>query len=154
MHVLTRQVEELTAGAVSERAMELSLSLAVAVGNGLAMFRVLTGIPILYFLVPGYALALLLSFFVPPTFTGIAFDSGGVASGPLTATFMLLFAMGASKALGGNVLTDAFGLVSMVAMMPLITIQGMGTLYVLKSRSQKLPSAAEDNAIIELWEIA
>ena len=154
VHVLTRQVEELTAGAVSERAMELSLSLAVAVGNGLAMFRVLTGIPILYFLVPGYALALLLSFFVPPTFTGIAFDSGGVASGPLTATFMLLFAMGASKALGGNVLTDAFGLVSMVAMMPLITIQGMGTLYVLKSRSQKLPSAAEDNAIIELWEIA
>ena len=154
VHVLTRQVEELTAGAVSERAMELSLSLAVAVGNGLAMFRVLTGIPILYFLVPGYALALLLSFFVPPTFTGIAFDSGGVASGPLTATFMLLFAMGASKALGGNVLTDAFGLVSMVAMMPLITIQGMGALYVLKSRSQKLPSAAEDNAIIELWEIA
>ena len=154
VHVLTRQVEELTAGAVSEKAMELSLSLAVAAGNGLAVFRVLTGVPILYFLVPGYALALLLSFFVPPTFTGIAFDSGGVASGPLTATFMLLFAMGASKALGGNVMADAFGLVSMVAMMPLITVQGMGALYVLKSRSQKASAAAGDNEIIELWEVA
>ena len=154
VHVLTRQVEELTAGAVSEKAMELSLSLAVAAGNGLAVFRVLTGVPILYFLVPGYALALLLSFFVPPTFTGIAFDSGGVASGPLTATFMLLFAMGASKALGGNVMADAFGLVSMVAMMPLITVQGMGALYVLKSRSQKASVAAGDNEIIELWEVA
>ena len=154
VHVLTRQVEELTAGAVSERAMELSLSLAVAAGNGLAMLRVLTGLPILYFLAPGYALALLLSFFVPPTFTGIAFDSGGVASGPLTATFMLLFAMGASKALGGNIMTDAFGLVAMVAMMPLITVQGMGALFVLKSRAQKAPAAAGDNEIIELWEIA
>ena len=154
VHVLTKQVEELTAGAVSERAMELSLSVAVAAGNGLAMLRVLTGVPILYFLAPGYALALLLSFFVPPTFTGIAFDSGGVASGPLTATFMLLFAMGASKALGGNVMTDAFGLVAMVAMMPLITVQGMGALFVLKSRGQKAPAAAADNEIIELWEIA
>ena len=154
VHVLTKQVEELTAGAVSERAMELSLSLAVAAGNGLAMLRVLTGVPILYFLAPGYALALLLSFFVPPTFTGIAFDSGGVASGPLTATFMLLFAMGASKALGGNVMTDAFGLVSMVAMMPLITVQGMGALFVLKSRGQKAPVITGDNEIIELWEIS
>lgn len=154
VHVLTKQVEELTAGAVSEKAMELSLSLAVSAGNALAMLRVLTGIPILYFLVPGYAAALLLSFFVPPTFTGIAFDSGGVASGPLTATFMLLFAMGASRALGGNVLTDAFGLVAMVAMMPLITVQGMGAVYVLRSRGKAPAPFVGGDEIIELWEIS
>ena len=155
VHVLTRQVEELTAGAVSEKAMEISLSLAVAAGNALAAVRVLTGIPILYFLIPGYAVALALSFFVPPTFTGIAFDSGGVASGPLTATFMLLFAMGASRTLGGDVMTDAFGLVSMVAMMPLITVQGMGAVFVLKSRRSAAPAVEARGAeIIELWEIA
>ncbi len=154
VHVLTRQVEELTAGAVSERAMEWSLSLAVAAGNALAMVRVLTGIPILYFLIPGYAAALALSFFVPPTFTGIAFDSGGVASGPLTATFMLLFAMGASRTLGGNVMGDAFGLVCMVAMMPLITVQGMGAVFVIKSR-RKAPVVFDGgDEILELWEIA
>ena len=154
VHVLTRQVEELTAGAVSEKAMEWSLSLAVAAGNALAMVRVLTGIPILYFLIPGYAAALALSFFVPPTFTGIAFDSGGVASGPLTATFMLLFAMGASRTLGGNVMADAFGLVCMVAMMPLITVQGMGAVFVIKSR-RKAPVVFDGgDEILELWEIA
>ena len=154
VHVLTRQVEELTAGAVSERAMEWSLSLAVAAGNALAMVRVLTGIPILYFLIPGYAAALAMSFFVPPTFTGIAFDSGGVASGPLTATFMLLFAMGASRTLGGNVMGDAFGLVCMVAMMPLITVQGMGAVFVIKSR-RKAPVVFDGgDEILELWEIA
>ncbi len=152
--VLTKQVEEITAGAVSERAMEMSLSLAVAAGNALAMLRVLTGIPILYFLIPGYAAALLMSFFVPATFTGIAFDSGGVASGPLTATFMLLFAMGASRALGGNVMRDAFGLVSMVAMMPLITVQGMGLVFVLRSRGRAPEMQAGGDEIIELWEIA
>ena len=154
VHVLTKQVEELTAGAVSEKAMELSLSLAVAMGNALALVRVLTGIPILYYLIPGYAAALALSFFVPPTFTGIAFDSGGVASGPLTATFMLLFAMGASRTLGGNVMADAFGLVSMVAMMPLITVQGMGAVFVIKSRRKAPVVFGGGDEIIELWEIA
>ena len=154
VHVLTKQVEDLTAGAVSEKSMELSLSVAVAAGNALAILRMLTGIPILYFLVPGYAAALALSFLVPPTFTGIAFDSGGVASGPLTATFMLLFAMGASNALGGNVMTDAFGLVAMVAMMPLITVQGMGAVYVLRSRGKSAEPFAGGDEIIELWEIA
>ena len=155
VHILNKQVEELTSGAISARAMGLSLSVAVASANGLAMVRVLTGLPILYFLVPGYAIALGLSFFVPRTFTAIAFDSGGVASGPLTATFMLPLAMGACAALGGNVMTDAFGLVALVAMMPLITVQVMGGIYVLKSRGKAeapaLPDFA-DNEIIELWE--
>ena len=155
VHILNKQVEELTSGAISAKAMGLSLSVAVALANGLAMVRVLTGLPILYFLLPGYAVALGLSFFVPRTFTAIAFDSGGVASDPLTATFMLPLAMGACTALGGNVMTDAFGLVALVAMMPLITVQVMGGIYVLKSRTKTdapvLPSFGE-NEIIELWE--
>ena len=155
VHILNKQVEELTSGAISAKAMGLSLSVAVALANGLAMVRVLTGLPILYFLLPGYAVALGLSFFVPRTFTAIAFDSGGVASGPLTATFMLPLAMGACTALGGNVMTDAFGLVALVAMMPLITVQVMGGIYALKSRTKTdapvLPSFGE-NEIIELWE--
>ena len=155
VHILNKQVEELTSGAISAKAMGLSLSIAVALANGLAMIRVLTGLPILYFLLPGYAVALGLSFFVPRTFTAIAFDSGGVASGPLTATFMLPLAMGACTALGGNVMTDAFGLVALVAMMPLITVQVMGGIYVMKSRRKKPAPALPDfgeNEIIELWE--
>ena len=157
VHVLNKQVEEISAGAVSERAMGLSLSIAIALATGLAMVRVLTGISILWFIVPGYALALGMSFFVPPIFTAIAFDSGGVASGPMTATFMLPFAMGACEAVGGNVLTDAFGLVSLVAMMPLITVQVMGAVYLVRSkRSREAVDVTQlaDNEIIELWEVA
>lgn len=126
VYVLTKQVEEITSGAVSANAMELSLSVGVSVSLGLAMIRVLTGISILWFIIPGYAIALLGSFFVPKIFTAIAFDSGGVASGPMTATFLLPFAMGACVSVGGNIVTDAFGVVAMVAMTPLITIQVLG----------------------------
>ncbi|MCL1829140.1 MAG: DUF1538 domain-containing protein [Oscillospiraceae bacterium] len=129
VHVLNHQVETITNGAVTHKAMNLSLSVGVAASAGLAMTRVLTGIDIFWFLIPGYAIAIILSFFVPRIFTGIAFDSGGVASGPMTATFLLPFAMGACKALGGNILTDAFGVVAMVAMTPLITIQALGMIY-------------------------
>ena len=86
----------------------------------------------MWFLVPGYAIALLLTFFVSKIFTAIAYDSGGVASGPMTATFLLPFAMGACEASGGNIITDAFGIVAMVAMTPLITIQVMGLIYKVK----------------------
>ena len=132
VHVLNKQVEEVTGGAVPQRAMNLSLSIGVAISVGLAITRVLTGISILWFLLPGYALALILSRKVPKIFTAIAFDSGGVASGPMTATFLLSFAMGACDAAGGNVLTDAFGIVAMVAMTPLIIIQLIGLLYRMK----------------------
>ena len=132
--VLTKQVEEMTSGAISAKAMGNSLSIGVAISVGLAMIRVLTGISILYFLVPGYLIALVLTFFVPKIFTAIAFDSGGVASGPMTATFLLPFAMGACEALGGNIITDAFGIVAMVAMTPLITIQIMGLIFRIKER--------------------
>ncbi|MGN0377527.1 MAG: DUF1538 domain-containing protein [Suilimivivens sp.] len=136
--VLTKQVEEITSGAISARAMGASLSVGVAISIGLSMIRVLTGISIMWFLVPGYAIALLLTFFVPKIFTAIAFDSGGVASGPMTAAFLLPFAMGACNAVSGNIITDAFGVVAMVAMTPLITIQVLGVIYRLKEeRLQK-----------------
>lgn len=133
--VLTKQVEEITSGAIPAKAMGTSLSIGVAVSIGLSMIRVLTGISIMWFIVPGYAIALILTFFVPKIFTAIAFDSGGVASGPMTATFLLPFAMGACSAVEGNIITDAFGVVAMVAMTPLITIQILGVIYRLKEES-------------------
>ena len=156
VHVLTKQVEELSSGAISRKAIRLALSVAVAAANGLSMLRVITGMSIMWFLVPGYAIALALSFVVPPTFTAIAFDSGGVASGPLTATFMLPFAMGACAAVGGNIMSDAFGLVALVAMMPLITVQVLGAISAIKSRSAapaESASAYSDFDVIELWEV-
>ena len=137
VYVLTEQVEELTSGAISAKAMGMSLSIGVALSLGLAMVRVLTGISILWFLLPGYAVALGLTFFVPKIFTAIAFDSGGVASGPMTATFLLPFSMGACEALGGNVVIDAFGVVAMVAMTPLITIQILGLIYQIQEQMKE-----------------
>ena len=134
VYVLMKQVEELTDGAVSGTAMKLSLSVGVACSVGLAMTRVLTGISILWFVIPGYALALLLTFASPKIFTAIAFDSGGVASGPMTAAFLLPFAMGACQAAGGSLARDAFGVVAMVAMTPLITIQVLGLIYQMQTR--------------------
>ena len=159
VYVLMRQVEELTDGAIPGSAMKHSLSIGVAVSVGLAMIRVLTGISIFYLLVPGYAVAIVLSFFVPKLFTAIAFDSGGVASGPMATTFLLPFAMGACSAVGGNIVTDAFGVVAMVAMTPLITIQGLGLIYRLRTKHGAVAPAPavsgdafalDDLAIIDL----
>ena len=141
--VLTKQVEEMTSGGISAKAMGNSLSIAVAFSVGLAMIRVLTGISIMWFLIPGYAIALGISFFVPKIYTAIAFDSGGVASGPMTATFLLPFAMGACEALGGNIITDAFGIVAMVAMTPLITIQIMGLISKVKENRRRKDAAEQ-----------
>lgn len=135
VHVLNRQVYEMTAGAIPEKALSLSLSAGVSLSVGLAMLRVLTGLPLMALLVPGYLIALVLMFFTPPVFTAIAFDSGGVASGPMTATFLLPLAMGACEGMGGNVAADAFGVVAMVAMTPLITIQILGLVYRRKQRA-------------------
>lgn len=147
--VLTKQVEEITSGAISAKAMGRSLSIGVSASVGIAMVRVLTGIPIMWILIPGYAIALVLTFFVPKIFTAIAFDSGGVASGPMTATFLLPFAMGACQVLGGNIITDAFGIVAMVAMTPLITIQIMGLIYRIKESSLH-KAALEKKAYVSL----
>lgn len=134
VYVLTEQVEEITSGSISRNAMGLSLSIGVSLSLGLAMVRVLSGISIFWFLVPGYTIAIILSLFAPKIFTAIAFDSGGVASGPMTATFLLPFASGACLVVGGNVVTDAFGLVAMVAMTPLITIQILGVVYKMRAK--------------------
>ena len=153
VYVLNHQVEDITDGAISARAMGVSLSVGVALSVALAMTRVLTGIPILYFLIPGYAIAIGLSFFVPKIFTAIAFDSGGVASGPMTATFLLPLAQGACLAVGGDLVADAFGVVAMVAMTPLITIQIMGMFHQIKHgkrKSQLSQAVLADDAIIEL----
>lgn len=160
VYVLNKQVEEITDGAISARAMGTSLSIGVAISLGIAMVRVLTGISVLWFLIPGYAIALGISFFVPKIYTAIAFDSGGVASGPMTAAFLLPLAQGACMAVGGNIVTDAFGVVSMVAMTPLITIQLLGIVSKLKERRKQTISHVvtsgnafallDEDAIIEL----
>ena len=142
VHVLCAQVETVTSGAVNKQVIGRALSIGMAVSLALAMARILWSIPLYAIIIPGYALAFGLSFVVPPMFTGIAFDSGGVASGPMTATFLLPFAMGACEAIGGNVMLDAFGVVALVAMTPLIIIQLMGLSYQRKLRRRA--QAAEE----------
>ena len=141
VRVLNEQVEEITGGMVSYKMMNASMSLGVACAVALSMTRVLTGISIYWIVIPGYVLALILSRFVPPVFVGIAFDSGGVASGPMTSTFLLPLAMGACTAVGGNVVTDAFGVVALVALAPLIAIQVMGFVYARRTKTVYQPAA-------------
>ncbi|AEF86112.1 membrane protein [Treponema primitia ZAS-2] len=129
VHVLNKQVEEISRGTIPQKAMKRGLSIGMAAALAITMVRILLGIPIMWILIPGYAFALILTFFVPRIFTGIAFDSGGVCSGPMTSTFLLPLAMGVCQGVGGNLMTDAFGIVAMVAMTPLIVIQIMGLLY-------------------------
>ena len=153
VHVLNKQVEDVTDGAFKKREMMIALALGVGLSIGLSMIRVIFGFSLLWYLVPGYIISLGLSFFVPGLYTAIAFDSGGVASGPLTSSFILPMAIGTCSALGGNVLGSAFGVVSMVAMVPLITIQVLGFKAIVSRRMrQKLTErrifAADDEQII------
>lgn len=155
IYVLNKQVEEITDGNISAKTMGFALSIGVAISLGLAMLRVLTGISIMWFLLPGYFIAIIISFFVPKLYTAIAFDSGGVASGPMTATFLLPLAQGVCVAIGGDIIKDAFGVVAMVAMTPLITIQVLGFLSQIRTRSKQteiLPvwEQFDDSTIIEL----
>ena len=158
IQVLNHQVENVTDGAISVRSMNRSMSIGVAVSIGLAMVRVLWNIPLYVIVLPGYALALGLSLFVPKLFVGIAFDSGGVASGPMTSTFLLPLSIGVCEALGGDLMTDAFGVVALVALTPLVAIQVMGVVYRIKTtRLQKraathLRLADDSDHIIDLEE--
>ncbi len=135
--VLTEQVEGVTGGTIKRKVMLVALSAGVAISIGLSMARVLFGFSLWYILVPGYFIALVLTFFCPNLFTGIAFDSGGVASGPMTSTFILSFTLGASAATGGNPAVDAFGVIALVAMTPLIAIQILGIVFKVKSKNAK-----------------
>ena len=156
IQVLNHQVEAVTNGAISVKMMNRCMQIGVAASVGLAMLRVLTGISIQWFVIPGYIIALVLSRMVPDIFVGIAFDSGGVASGPMTSTFLLPLSIGVCEALGGNLMTDAFGVVALVALTPLIAIQLMGLVYKAKTakRTQSVPAAIADDCdmIVDLEE--
>ncbi len=156
VHVLNKQVEEITNGAVSKRSMLIALSIGVGISIGLSIIRIIFGFSLLYYLIPGYLISLGLSFFVPKIYTAIAFDSGGVASGPLTSSFILPFAIGVCSALCGEseVMSLAFGIVAMVAMTPLITIQLLGFRAIASARvKEKIVMRrildADDEQIIE-----
>ncbi|MDL2272001.1 DUF1538 domain-containing protein [Desulfovibrio sp. OttesenSCG-928-I05] len=142
--VLTEQVEEVSGGYIRRPIMLAALSLSVAVAVMLGMIRVVTGLSIWWVIIPGYILALGLTKFCPPLFTAIAFDSGGVASGPMATTFVLSLTLGASHAIGGNPATDAFGMIAMIAMAPLITIQFLGLIFKAKERQQMKLAAAKE----------
>ena len=133
--VLTSQIEDITNGNIKKRIMDVSLAIGVSIATGLSVLRIITGISVWYFLLPGYIIAIVLSFFVPKVFTAIAFDSGGVASGTMTATFLLPFAIGIAEALGKNVLTEAFGLIAIVATIPYITVGIVGLVYKIKIKA-------------------
>lgn len=154
IQVLNHQVENVTGDAISASAMNLCLSIGVSVSVGLAMLRSITGISIYWIIIPGYLIALALTRFVPKIFIGIAFDSGGVASGPMTSTFLLPLSIGVSEALGGNIMADAFGVVALVALTPLIAVQIMGVVYKWKSAksAQQADLAIEELNEIEEWE--
>ena len=147
VHVLTKQVFELTSGAIPKKALRFSLMIGVAASVGLAMLRILLHIPIMYFLIPGYLIAIVLTFFVPDMFTAIAFDSGGVASGAMTASFLMPLALGVCGSVGGNVATEGFGVVAMVAMTPLITIQILGLIF--KIKTNKLKKKEKEITVVE-----
>ena len=132
--VLNDQIEMVSGGRIKRRFMLIAFSMGVAVAVALAMYRVLTGLSIWWFLIPGYTIALVLTLFCPPMFTAIAFDSGGVASGPMSSTFVLAFTLGASASSGGDPMLDGFGVVAMIAMVPLITIQVLGLMFRRKEK--------------------
>ena len=147
VQILQKQVEDVTSGAIPKKALGFALEIGVAISVGIAILRALTGISIMYPIIIGYAIAFILSFFVPEIFTSIAFDSGGVASGPMTACFLLPFAMGICEATGNNIVTDAFGTVAMVAMTPLIAIQILGVVYKIqlkKAETSELPDIIDE----------
>ncbi len=150
VHVLNKQVERMSAGAISSRAMKKGLCIGVSAAIGLAMLRILTGISIMWFLIPGYLAALGLTFFTPPLYTGIAFDSGGVASGAMVSSFVLPMAIGACLALRGAeaIMTQAFGCIAFVALAPLISIQILGIRYKYKTKKIKRTFLKEEDRIL------
>ena len=138
VHVLTKQVEDVTSGYIKRKAILATLSIGIAFAVSMSMMRIMfPDLKLWHFLLPGFAIAALISYFVPPIFVGIAYDSGGVASGPMTATFVLAFAQGAAEAIPtANVMVDGFGVIAMVAMTPLVAIQVLGLLFKIKAKKE------------------
>jgi hypothetical protein len=139
VHVLNKQVEDVSQGAITQKTMGKTLAIGMSLALGIAMVRILFNISILYILVPAYIFAIALAFFVPPIFTGIAFDAGGVCSGPMTSTFLLPFTVGVCATAGH--MEDAFGIVAMVAMTPLVVVQLLGLIYRKKFVAQETAGA-------------
>jgi hypothetical protein len=139
VHVLTHQIEEVTSGYVKRPIVLFTLSIGVGLAVLLSIVRVLIpDLQLWHYILPGYAIAIVMSYFVPKLFVGMAFDSGGVASGPMTATFILAFVQGAAEATAGaNVLVDGFGMIALVAMTPIIALQILGFAFDLKSKKRK-----------------
>ena len=144
--VLSEQVEHVSGGTIKRKVLLIFLSVGTAIAIGLSMWRAVAGFNLKYILIPGYAIAMLLMLFCPSLFSGIAFDSGGVASGPLTSTFVLSFTLGAAASgKGGN---DSFGVIALVAMMPLLAIQIMGIIFKMKQKkAEKANRLKPDNDI-------
>lgn len=150
VHVLNKQVERMSAGAITSKAMKKGLCAGVCIAIGLAMTRILTGMNIMYILIPGYALALGLTFVTPPIFTGIAFDSGGVASGAMVSSFVLPMAIGACNVIAPeSIMTQAFGCVAFVALAPLVSIQILGIVYKRKTSKIKRNFLSVEDKILE-----
>lgn len=136
VYVLTHQIEGVTSGYVKRSNVMFSLAIGVGIAVALSVIRILIPeLQLWQYLLPGYIISIVLSYFAPKLFVGIAFDSGGVASGPMTATFILAYTQGAAEAVeGANVLVDGFGVIAMVAMTPLIALQILGLIFKIKSK--------------------
>lgn len=146
VYVLTHQIEDVTSGYIKRRFVLAALSMGVGFAVCLSMIRILIPeVQLWHYILPGYLISIIMAYFVPNLFVGIAFDAGGVASGPMTATFVLAFAQGAAEAIeGANVLIDGFGLITMVALTPIIAILVLG--FIFKSKSGKGGLKTNENA--------
>jgi hypothetical protein len=150
--ILIDQVEELTEGGISKSVMKFALAMGVSIASGLSIVRVFTGTPFVYYAMVGYGIALILTVFIPKVFTAIAFDAGGATGGSLTTAFLLPMAIGACYKIGGNVFTDAFGLASMVSLVPIITIEIVGVIYEIKLRKSSLIEQVDETIVDYDWE--
>ncbi|MCL2026398.1 MAG: DUF1538 domain-containing protein [Leptospirales bacterium] len=148
VHVLTKQVEEVSSGAIQKKILTRGLACGMALSLAVTMLKIFLSIPVFWVLILGYSIAFVLTFFVPKIFTGIAFDSGGVCSGPMTACFLLPLAIGVCEGIGGNWVINALGIVAMVAMSPIVVIQLMGVFYArkMKAAQREQISIKEDDA--------
>ena len=153
LRILNQQISDLTEGSLRADTIKYCLAIGISIAVGLSLLRIYYQIPISYFLIPGYIIVCLLTYFSPKVFTSIAFDIAGASSGPLTTSFLLPICIGACEALGGEILVDAFGVVALVAMTPLITIQLLGTIYQTKQRRSLLAKEFNETIVEFNWEV-
>ena len=138
VRILNKEVEKVSGGYIPQKVLLYTLSIGVGISIALSMWRIIAGIPLLYFVIPGYVIALIMVFFSTNTFTSVAFDSGGVATGPMTVTFILALAVGvASVTEGRDPLMDRFGLIALVALAPIISVMTLGLLYGRKEKGKR-----------------